>query len=66
MQHQMASIKFKILNKFYMMASPPWNHENKVSPSPAGDCVVIAEMGEDVMLNLFQHLIKSIPCETLK
>ncbi len=30
------------------------------------DCVVMGEMAENVMLNLFQHLIESIPYETLK
>ncbi len=30
------------------------------------DCVVIGETVGNVMLNLFQHLIKSIRCETLK
>jgi len=31
-----------------------------------GDCVVIREMVKNVMLNLFQHLIKSMAYETLK
>jgi hypothetical protein len=31
-----------------------------------GDCVVISEMMKNVMLNLFQHLIKSNSYETLK
>jgi hypothetical protein len=31
-----------------------------------GDCVVIAEMVKNVMLNLFQHLMESITYETLK
>ena len=30
-----------------------------------GDCVVISEMMKNVMLNLFQHLIKSNSYETL-
>jgi len=30
------------------------------------DCAAIAIMAEDVMLNLFQHLIESILYETLK
>jgi hypothetical protein len=35
-------------------------------PLPPGDCVTIAEMVKDVMLNLFQHLMESITYETLK
>jgi len=34
--------------------------------SPFRDCVVIGEMVKNVMLNLFQHLIKSAAYETLK
>jgi hypothetical protein len=33
---------------------------------PLADCVTISEMVKNVMLNLFQHLIKSIGYETLK
>jgi len=33
---------------------------------PPRDCVVIGEMEENVMLNLFQHLMESISYETLK
>jgi hypothetical protein len=36
------------------------------SPSPLEDCVTIAEMVKNVMLNLFQHLMESITYETLK
>jgi hypothetical protein len=35
-------------------------------PLPCGDCVTIAKMMKNVMLNLFQHLMDSISCETLK
>jgi|GEM_PF-1883429 len=33
---------------------------------PRRGCVVIGEMKENVMPNLFRHLIKSNPYETLK
>src|SRR4030042_5688746 len=35
-------------------------------PLPPRDCVTIAEMVKNVMLNLFQHLMESITYETLK
>jgi hypothetical protein len=37
--------------------------ENSLS---LGDCVVMSISGQNVMLNLFQHLIKSIRYATLK
>jgi hypothetical protein len=35
-------------------------------PPPSRDCVITGEVVKDVMLNLFQHLIKSTAYETLK
>jgi hypothetical protein len=43
------------------MKSPP-----HPIPLPLGDCVVIGEKVKNVMLNLFQHLIKSHGYQTLK
>jgi len=39
---------------------------NPLSPPFVRDCVIISISGQNVMLNLFQHLIKSICYETLK
>jgi hypothetical protein len=40
--------------------------EEITTPLSLGDCVTISISRQSVMLNLFQHLIKSICYETLK